>query len=490
MLSFGAWSQITKTATFQHGVASGDPTKDQVVIWTRINGDSLSNCYPVKWQVSQSSDFNSLVQDGFSFTGPFRDHTVKVDVSGLDSGQSYFYRFIYKGDTSRVGITKTIALDPKSVKFAVVSCNNYEWGYFNAYEVLAHETNIDAVLHLGDYIYEYGPKVYGDKQLDRVHEPDHEIISLEDYRTRYAQYRLDTNLQNAHAQHAFINIWDDHEITNNSFTEGAKNHQEDEGDYIQRRENARKAFYEWLPVRETSTLYRSFQYGQLVNLIMLDERLAGRSAPAQDINDPLRQAPDHKLLGDHQWAWLENQMDKNHAHWTIVGNQVIYSYLDWGYRKLNLNMDSWDGFPSDQERMAKAIEQNKKTNVVFVTGDTHSSWAINATHQPFKNYNITTGQGAYAVEFGTPSISSSNSNEKFTDQEVIDHEKKIVKSEINPHLQYANLRDHGYLLMEVNSKEAIATFKYIETVRTPKLDTKAPIIFTVKSGSNQLYREN
>lgn len=471
---------------FYHGVASGDPLPDRVIIWTRVTPEDSLAEIEVTWQISRDESFSQLVNSGKVMTGPNRDYTVKVDVTGLEPGQQYFYRFSALGSASRLGKTKTSpSSEVKKVKLGIVSCSNYEWGYFTAYRKLA-EKDLDAVLHLGDYIYEYGPGGYGDTTLNRVHFPQKEIITLGEYRLRYSQYRLDPDLREAHQNHAFITIWDDHEIANDSYVGGAQNHQEGEGDYLTRKEAARQAYYEWLPVRDSETLYRKFEYGELVDLIMLDERLAGRTAPAESLNDPILSDSTRSMLGKEQLNWLKNQLTSSNAAWKVIGNQVIYSYLNWGHPTFNINLDSWDGYPLEQQKLAQIIQDNSINNVVFVTGDTHSSWAFEVAIDPFTKYNQATGEGAFAVEFGTTSVNSSNSNERFPDDSVRVHEGRIVNSAINPHLKFANLRDHGYLLLTLTPEQAKADWYYVASVTEPTDQEILGKSISVKKGSNKL----
>jgi len=327
-------------------------------------------------------------------------------------------------------------------------------------------------VHLGDYIYEYGPGSYGDTTIGRFNLPAKEIITLQDYRTRYSLYRLDKDLRNAHGNHPFINIWDDHEIANDSYKDGAQNHQEDEGSYESRKNAAVQVYYEWLPIRENGDLYRSFRYGDLMELIMLDERLEGRTEPVDSLTDPALEDPGRSMLGAEQLSWLKEKLSKTSSTWKVIGNQVIFSYLNWGFvPNWTINLDSWDGYPAEQKNLANFIKDEEIDNVVFITGDTHSSWAFEVSVDPFESYNAQSGEGAIAVEFGTTSINSSNSNERYADSLVVEHEQKIVNSPINPHLKYANLRDHGYLILNVKEERTTATWYYVETLKEPNLST-------------------
>ncbi len=472
-------------APFYHGVASGDPLSDRVVIWTRVTPQDSVPTIKVAWEFSSDEDFSKLITSGEKKTGPERDYTVKVDVGGLAPGKSYHYRFKALGATSVTGSTRTASQQAEEVKFGVISCSNYEWGYFNAYGALANE-ELDAVVHLGDYIYEYGPGAYGDTTLGRTPIPDKEIVTLQEYRTRYSQYRLDPDLRAAHAKHPFINIWDDHEITNNSYKDGAQNHQEEEGSYEERKNVARQVYYEWLPIRESEKHYRKFSYGQLADLIMLDERLEGRTQQADSLQDPSLRDPDRTMLGAEQLDWLLTNLKASGARWKVIGNQVIYSYLNWGHATFNINLDSWDGYPIEQEKIAGTIKANDLSNVVFITGDTHTAWAFEATNKPFDGYNQETGEGAFAVEFGTTSISSANSNELFPIEAVLQHEQKIVNSPINPHLKFTNMRDHGYLVLTLTADKATSQWKFMKTIKEPDLTFKEIRTMWVNTGEVKL----
>lgn len=269
---------------FRHGVASGDPSQDGFVIWTRVHGQSEE--VTVSWEVALDSRFRRVLKRGETITGPFRDHTVKVELSGLPAGKTLFYRFQSLDSTSMIGRARTLASGRlQQARLAVCSCSNYPAGYFNVYRAIAQRTDLDAVIHLGDYIYEYESTGYATQraeELGRVPVPEHEIVTLTDYRLRYAQYRSDPDLQAMHANHAMIAIWDDHEITNDAWMHGAQNHSDDtEGDWATRRLAALQAYYEWLPIREGSAndrtaAFRRFEFGDLASLLILETRVHGR----------------------------------------------------------------------------------------------------------------------------------------------------------------------------------------------------------------------
>lgn len=477
-------------APFYHGVASGDPLQDGFVIWTRITPKHKEEIIDVQWEVAIDGAFKHIIQSGKQSTSPEKDYTIKLEIEGLDSGKVYYYRFKGFDKYSKTGRSKTLpAKDQTSIQLAVASCSNIEFGYFNAYAAMLND-ELDAVIHLGDYIYEYGPDVYGDTSFTRKNIPPHEIITLQDYRDRYSQYRLDQDLQNIHGKVPFINIWDDHEITNNAYVSGAQNHQEDEGDYNDRKSIAKQVFYEWLPIRESETHYRKFAFGNTLDLIMLDERLAGRTMQADSISDPRRTAEDHHLLGDVQMEWLIKNLKDSKAIWKLIGNQVIFSYSDWGYESFKLNMDAWDGYPNDQKQLTEAIQENNIEDLIFVTGDTHTAWAFEATNNPFINYNKDTGYGAVGIEFGVTSINSGNSNERFPDDTVKAHELKISNSDINPHLKYVNMRDHGYLKLTIDSNELTAEYKTISDLKNRNPKSTVDKSFKVKRGTTKLIPHN
>ena len=333
----------SSTSPFGHGIASGDPLPDRVIIWTRVtpSADALpgSGAGPrvsVGWQVATDPDFRRVVAHGSTVTGPDRDHTVKVDAKGLVPATDYWYRFTLDRTSSPVGLTRTAPAptsSPDRLRFAVVSCSNWEAGYFSAYRHLAARADLDAVLHMGDYIYEYGTGSYAYGRSNRVvrpHEPRHEMVSLADYRQRHAQYKTDPDLQALHAAVPWITTWDDHESANDAWSGGAENHQPDEGDWATRKAVARTAYDEWMPVRLSGTavagdgvqVYRHLQFGRLADLTMLDLRsYRSRQVATTDLGsagDPAR-----TITGDAQMQFLKDRLADNNAVWKLVGNPVM-----------------------------------------------------------------------------------------------------------------------------------------------------------------------
>lgn len=473
---------------FYHGVASGDPLSDRVILWTRVTPETQIESIEVTWELSESENFLMVTHSNIVKTSAERDYTVKVDVDGLTPDRVYYYRFKALNGTSITGRTKTIPVNMKdSLKFAVVSCSNWEWGYFNPYDRIADRDLLDAVIHLGDYIYEHGTGRYGDTTIGRFNLPPYEIVSLQDYRTRYSLYRLDQGLRRVHQQHPFITVWDDHELANNNYVDGAQNHQPDkEGDFFIRKEAARKAYYEWLPIRESQKHYRSFSFGGLADLIMMDERMEGRTKPVDSITDPNYQNEERTMLGKEQLDWFSNQLTNSKATWKIIGNQVIFSDLELKavYPKMPRNLDSWDGYPAEKKKIKDIIISNKLRDIIFLTGDTHASWAIEVVSENLTAYDPSTSRGAYAIEFGTTSVSSANDDEYRPSDTVKVMETRLISK--NPHVKYLNDRDHGYMLITLTSDEVRSEWYYIETLR--EIDKREYLAkkLSAKSGSVQL----
>jgi alkaline phosphatase D len=470
-------------APFYHGVASGDPLPDRVIIWTRVTPPDSLPRIPVTWEIAADKEFTSIIKSDTLSTTPARDYTVKVDVTGLTPATYYFYRFKTLDKVSPAGRTKTAPRNNRdSLTFAVVSCSNWEWGYFNAYASIA-DKNVDAVLHLGDYIYEYGIGRYGDTTIGRYNLPPHEIVSLQDYRTRHSLYRLDDGLRAMSAAHPLIAIWDDHEVANNTYKSGAQNHQPDkEGDFFARRDAAKKAYYEWIPIRESDKHYRSFDFGNLAKLIMLDERLEGRDAPPSTPEEAQQQ---RSMLGDEQLQWLFENL-KTQSQWKVIGNQVIFSDVDLRavYPKMPRNLDSWDGYLTEKEQIKKFIAESKMSDVVFVTGDTHAAWGIEVATDVAKTYNPKTSAGAFAVEFGATSVTSANDNEYRSTDTVKMMEAVMLAN--NPHIKYLNDRDHGYLLLTLKPDKAIAKYYVMETLRKPDKRERLEKTLEVEKGKTRL----
>lgn len=497
-------------APFYHGVASGDPLEDRVIIWTRVTPAEMDNMpVEVDWFVATDASMSNIVQNGTFTTGPERDYTVKVDVTGLASGTTYYYAFSANGANSLIGKTKTTptADEASHLKFGVVSCSNFQAGYFNAYKRLSERTDLDAIIHLGDYIYEYADGGYGDSTLtaNRPLEPSTEIVTLEEYRARYSTYRLDTALARAHQQHPFIAVWDDHESANDAYTDGAQNHTEgDEGSWTDRKSVAKQVYFEWMPIRENAdeSIYRTIRYGNLMDLIMLDTRLEGREEQILDVESPALYDPERTLLGEAQRAWFLEQLSTSAAKWKVIGQQVIFSELNVGWAALldpagatyqqleSTFLDIWDGYPAERATIIEHISTNDIDNVVILTGDFHSTFAFDVTGMPvdlqfqdipnigtvpFYNtsgtYDPANGAGSVAVEFATPSVTSANFDENVGAPTAAVFEGQINTpiaagplqlGNPNPHMKYTDLIQHGYFVLDIKEEQAQADWFFTD----------------------------
>lgn len=457
-------AQLPETP-FPFGVASGDPQPDGVVIWTKIFTQESEN-EEVKWEVSTDSAGANIVQSGMAEARLDEAFTVKVFVDGLRPGTKYFYRFKFGEAISPIGRTKTVpAGEVEKLRLAVVSCSDYRSGFFNAYGHLAKQPDIDAVLHLGDYIYEYGNRKWGPKRQRktqiREHIPNHTLRNLQDYRTRYGQHRLDPQLQECHRLHPFITVWDDHEIANdlNASFPDAK-----------REAAARQAYFEWLPVMDNPdrSIIRSFSFGNLAELWMLDGRLEGRSPQARGVDDPTLNSPERTMLGQEQTDWLLEGMAASEAQWKVIGNQVIFSPLHDSKvfsRTPKVRMDRWDGYPVERQRIFDFWKEKDIQNVVVVTGDVHTAWAFELTDAPLdpEVYDRKTGKGVFGAEFVSPSVTSFNFNEVVPGIIALEAKRRFKKKKNNPHLRYLDLTRHGYLTVTLTPEEARADWFFVKT---------------------------
>ena len=460
---------------FPFGVASGDPEPNSVVLWSKVFPAVLTDTVKVQWVIATDTTLKNVVGGGELVAESTSAFTVQVNQQGLQPSTTYFYCFFTDTDSSAIGRTKTASVNNENLSFAVASCANYQMGYFNAYGHIAKRNDIDAVIFLGDYIYEYGTRT----TALRPHIPNTEILSLEDYRSRYAQNRLDSNLLEAHRLHPFITIWDDHEFANNSYSNGAQNHQSDEDDWEKRKAIGRKAFFEWIPIRRqpnTTKLYRSLRYGNMAELFMIDGRVEGRNTPLADFTDSLRFDTARTMLGATQRKWLLDGMAKSDAHWRVLVNDVMFAPMDLGKiaGDRRYNMDAWDGYEGDRGRILDIVEQDTVRNLVVITGDIHTSWGIDIVRNPMdrKKYNRKTGKGVVGSEFVTPSISSPNLDEmrgKLAAKLAVPYLKGLRS---NRHLHFLNTMDHGYTLLKLTEEEAKCTWVFMRTVKKPSLKIK------------------
>jgi len=457
---------------FYHGVASGDPLPDAVVIWTRIT-PTADQPIDVDWEMATDTAFANIIASGMYTTDIDRDYTVKLDVAGLNAATTYYYRFSALGGTSITGRTRTApAGNSEHLKFAVASCNNYQSGYFSAFGRLAERNDIDAVLHLGDFIYEYQTGGYGyTEEVGRGHQPDHEILGLSDYRIRYSYYRLDDDLRRAMQQHPFILIWDDHEVANDAWLNGANNHTDNEGDYADRKSAATQALFEWVPIRDnaTQTVYRSFSYGNMADVIMLDTRHEARAEQVDTLEDPTLTDPDRYLLGPEQMQWFKDGLTNSTATWKVVGNQIVFAQLfveelDAAFfdGARHLFLDTWYGYPTKREEVINHIVDNDIDNIVFLTGDVHISLSFDVSTAPRDTlvYNAESGMGSIAVEAVTPSISSDNYDELFG--AGVASVLASVFPQYNPHNKFIEVIQHGYIVLDLTDEKAQMDYYYLD----------------------------
>lgn len=443
---------------FYHGVASGDPLATQVIIWTRVTPDSSVTTIPVDWRVATDTGMTNIVTSGSTSTSDSVDFTVKVDVTGLTADTWYYYEFTALGGNSLRGRTKTAPTgDNDNVRFAVVSCSGYEAGYFNAYERVAFRNDVDAVLHLGDYLYEY---TAGGSIAGRDHEPPNEILDLSDYRTRLSHYHLDHDLRQVHQYYPFIMTWDDHETANNSWSGGAENHDPlTEGTWQDRKSAAIQAYFEWLPVRkpdpnDPERIYRKLNYGDLVDLYMLDTRLEDRDEQV-GVTSPSLQDSSRTILGPEQYNWLVNGMDSSTSQWQIIGQQVMVAPLEATLFGPIVNDDQWDGYPIERQRFFNDVVAKNINDLVMLTGDIHTSWANDLPFHPSISYNAGSGAGSVGVEFVVTSITSGSS--------PIGIPQALITTS-NPHIKYIDLSQKGYLILDIAKTKTQADWYYVPTV--------------------------
>ncbi|MFE2234662.1 alkaline phosphatase D family protein [Streptomyces sp. NPDC059442] len=470
----------TEAPAFLHGVASGDPLPDGVLLWTRVTpvadavpGSGTGPDVAVDWEVAEDRAFARTVARGTATATAASDHTVKADVRGLRPATTYHFRFTAGGTVSPVGRTRTTpaaeAATP-GVRFGVVSCANWESGYFSAYRHLAARADLDAVLHLGDYIYEYASGGYPKaKYVVRPHEPRHEIVSLSDYRTRHGKYKTDADLQALHAAHPVVAIWDDHEFANDAWSGGAENHTPGaEGAWADRVAAAKQAYFEWMPVRASTegTVYRRLRFGKLADLHLLDLR-SFRSQQA-GVGSGAVDDPERTLTGRAQLDWLKSGLAGSDAQWKLVGTSVMISPVAFGSLPAHLlgplaellglpkeglavNVDQWDGYTDDRRELLNHLTQRSVRNTVFLTGDIHMAWANDV---PVKAATYPLSQSA-ATEFVVTSVTSDNLDDIL---HVAPGTVSVVAAgaikAANRHVKWVDMDHHGYGVLDVTAEQA------------------------------------
>ncbi len=486
---------------FACGIASGDPTADAVVIWTRISALGSTGQKSIRWQVATDDAMTDVIAAGTSRTEATRDFTVKVDVTGLPSGRTVYYRFDIDGHFSPVGRTRTLPTgDLQLAKFAVVSCSNHPAGYFHAYREVAQRDDIDAVLHLGDYIYEYPMGGYATDRaeaLGRIPDPPTECLSLADYRRRHAQYKQDDDSRAMHAAHPLIAVWDDHEIANDAWRDGAENHQPDEGKWSTRRDAALQAWFEWMPIRNNrrnerrrrgvSPIFRDFRYGNLASVIMLDTRLYGRDAQPNMIGTVTEQTvteamhdPARRMLGTRQERWLRKRLQASaDTVWQIIGQQVMVANMRSPDLEPVVNLDgpsyfsrdaletvvaqskgnppsfldTWNGYPHAREDLLGDLAQHAR-NPLVLSGDLHT--ALAAELKPAG------AERPVAVEFMTTSVSSPGIA-AYLPEKTPDSVRDATLEQ-NPDIRFLDIRHRGWLCLTVTPERCTGEWYFLSTV--------------------------
>ncbi|MFI8516491.1 alkaline phosphatase D family protein [Streptomyces sp. NPDC085481] len=465
---------------FLHGVASGDPLPDGVLLWTRVTptpdavpGSGKGPDVTVRWELAEDRGFTRIVADGTSVATAASDHTVKADVRGLRPATAYWFRFAAGQTVSPTGRTRTApAADATApgVRFGVVSCANWEAGYFSAYRHLAARTDLDAILHLGDYIYEYQSGGYPEaKYVVRQHEPAHEIVSLADYRTRHGKYKTDADLKALHAAHPVVAIWDDHEFANDAWSGGAENHTPGaEGAWADRVAAAKQAYFEWMPVRTSTegTVFRRLRFGKLADLHLLDLR-SFRSQQA-GVGSGKVDDPERSLTGRAQLDWLKSGLAASDATWQLVGTSVMISPVAFGALPADLlgplaellglpkegiaiNVDQWDGYTDDRKELLKHLTDRGIRNTVFLTGDIHMAWA-NDVPSKAATYPLS---ASAATEFVVTSVTSDNLDDLL---HVAPNTLSVVAAgaikAANRHVKWVDMDHHGYGVLDVTAERS------------------------------------
>ncbi|MEU6167714.1 alkaline phosphatase D family protein [Streptomyces tanashiensis] len=504
----------TGAPSFAHGVASGDPLPDGVLLWTRVTptpeavpGSGLGPDVQVGWELAEDRSFARVVASGTTTASAASDHTVKADVRGLRPSTAYWFRFTAGTAVSPSARTRTApAADTAApgVRFGVVSCANWESGHFSAYRHLAARADLDAVLHLGDYLYEYATGAYPEaKYVVRQHEPRHEIVSLADYRTRHGKYKTDADLQALHAAHPVIAIWDDHEFANDAWSGGAENHTPGaEGEWAARVAAAKQAYFEWMPVRASTegTVFRRLRFGRLADLHLLDLR-SFRSAPAKagsgTVDDPER-----SITGRAQLDWLKAGLAGSDATWQLVGTSVMISPVAFGALPAHLleplaelmglpkeglavNVDQWDGYTDDRKELLAHLTARAIRNTVFLTGDIHMAWANDV---PVKAATYPLSASA-ATEFVVTSVTSDNLDDLL---HVAPGTLSVVAAgavkAANRHVKWVDMDHHGYGVLDVTAARSQMDYYTVSDKADPAATTAWARSYRTLSGTQRVER--
>lgn len=532
---------------FLHGVASGDPLKDRVILWTRVTVEDQSVRPEVVWEIASDSAFTQMVNTGKVHTSIAQDFTVKVDAGRLKSDQRYFYRFRSGDVISAIGQTKTLAENTNLVKFAVCSCSNYPAGYFYVYREMAKQ-DVDVIIHLGDYIYEYGQDGYATDEaaeLGRLLALDNnqEIIQLADYRKRYALYRTDLDLQALHQRHPFIVVWDDHELSNDTWREGAENHQANEGPFLDRKLAALQAYFEWMPIRPVAendhlNIYRQFDFGALVQLTMLDTRILARdqqldygdymTASGLDINTFKTDltSPTRTLLGHTQREWLEKKLQQSTAIWNVLGQQVLMAKMLIPAELLMSLADISSGNPTPDTltQMNTQMMELVSLKIRLLNADPTLTAVEKARVTTVAPYNLDAWDGYYAeremiyeqlkklnkkvivlagdthnawsadlhtesgdkvgVELATSSVSSPGLEKYLSIPLAQLKQFEMAFTTLIDELNYANLNQRGYLKVTFTDQQMLSEWMFLNTIKEQQFEIDQSRGYTLRTDPN------
>ncbi|MBU6534099.1 alkaline phosphatase D family protein [Streptomyces mayonensis] len=499
---------------FLHGVASGDPLPDGVLLWTRVTpapeavpGSGRGPDTEVGWVVATDRALTDIVAKGSVTATAASDHTVKADVRGLAPATDYWFGFFAGPTDSPVARTRTAPAHDAAVRglrFGVVSCANWEAGYFSPYRHLAARGDLDAWLHLGDYLYEYGTGEYGNRDtVVRQHAPAHEVLTLADYRIRHGQYKTDPDLQRLHAAAPVVAIWDDHEIADDTWSGGAGNHTEGaEGTWAARQAAAKQAYFEWMPVRPAiaGTTYRRLRFGRLADLSLLDLR-SFRSQQAA-LGDGAVDDPDRTLTGRAQLDWLKSGLTSSDATWRLVGNPVMISPFAIGSlpasllgplaellglpkEGLALNTDQWDGYTDDRRELLAHLRTHAIRNTVFLTGDIHMAWANDVPHDA-GTYPLS---ASAATEFVVTSVSSDNLDDilKVREGTVSAVAAPVIRT-ANRHVHWVDTDRHGYGVLDVTAERAQMDYYTVSDRADPDATSAWARSYRTRSGTRRVER--
>ena len=491
------------TPLFQHGVASGDPLEDRVILWTRLT--TPESTLPVAYEVATDPAFTAIVASGQLEATATADHTVHADPTGLTPDTPYFYRFHARGQTSPIGRTRTLpGPDVRHLRFAQVSCCKFNAGFFNAYAALAARDDLHFLLHLGDYIYEASNTPPAGQtpgaEIGRPFEPAHECKTLADYRLRYNQYHRDPDLRAMHAALPLIATVDDHEFADGAWRGGADEHKEErDGPWVDRVNAALQARAEWLPLRPLDPadpwrVYRTLRFGALADLHLTATRI-DRDLP---VPGPDRLRPERTALGLPQRQWLFDALDASQAQWQLIGNPSVMA-TTWkpglpdtvltALKKTKLvnsqgdgpDVDQWDGYPAERE-MIYSYFQNHPGNFVVLSGDIHVSMALELRKDP---YDLESEP--IAVEFVNTSVTAQNFDDKMKwppRTQSLAYEREL-QHHLN-HVKYVNLDGHGYNIVDVTPERVRVEWWHVDTVLAPSRQEHCDQVIQVLPGSSRL----